>query len=75
MKLGKFIPNKERSPAKISIQKFDMGNNEWSVCKGMIFEIEDKAFVEGGFHVEYKTKIDYKSFRENRWVVRNIARL
>lgn len=52
-----------------------MGNNEWSVCKGMIFEIEDKAFVEGGFHVEYKAKIDYKSFRENRWVVRNIARL
>ena len=39
MKLGKLNRNKERSSAKVLIEKFNMENNESSVSKEMIFEI------------------------------------
>ena len=47
MKLGKLIRNKEIRFAKILIEKFNMKNDEWSISKEVIFEIEDKAFAEG----------------------------
>ena len=75
MKLGKPIRNKGRSSAKVLIEKFNMEINEWSISKEVIFEIEDKAFAEGGFRMIYKAKIDDQSFRENTWVVKKIARL
>ena len=40
-----------------------MENNEWSISKGVIFEIEDKAFAEGNFHMAYKAKSDDKVFQ------------
>ena len=49
MKLGKLIRNKERSSSKVWIEKFNMANSERSISKEVIFEIEDKAFAEGGF--------------------------
>ena len=47
-----------------------MENNEWSISKEMIFEIEDKAFAERGFRMAYKAKSDDESFRGNTWVVK-----
>ena len=70
MKLGKLNRSKERSSAKVLIEKFNMENNEWSVSKEVIFEIEDKAFAEGGFRMAYKAKSDDESFRGNTWVVK-----
>ena len=75
MKLGKPIRNKGRGSTKVLIKKFNMEINEWSISKEVIFEIEDKAFAEGGFRMVYKAKIDDQSFRENTWVVKKIARL
>ena len=51
MKLGKLIRNKERSSSKVLIEKFNMANSERSISKEVIFEIEDKAFAEGGFRM------------------------
>ena len=68
MKLGKLIRNKERSSAKVLIKMLNMENNEWSISKGAIFEIEDKAFAENGFRMTYKAKSDDKTLRENTWV-------
>ena len=63
MKLGKLIRNKERSSAKVLIEKLNMENNEWSISKEAIFETEDKAFVEDGFDMAYKAKSDDESLR------------
>ena len=65
MKLGKFIRNKERSSAKVLTEKLNMENNEWSISKEAIFEIEDKAFAENGFRMAYKAKSDDKTLRGN----------
>ena len=76
MKLGKLIQNKETSSVKILIEKFNMKNNEWSISKDMIFETEDKDFVEAGFRVAYKAKIDDESYTEEiHGLLRNIVRL
>ena len=56
MKLGKRIWNKERSSAKVFIEKLNMENNEWSISKKVILEIEDKAFAKNCFRMAYKTK-------------------
>ena len=71
MKLGKLIRNKERSSAKVLIEKVNIENNEWwSISKEVIFEIENKAFAEGGFRMVFcKAKSDDESFRGNTWVV------
>ena len=53
MKLGKLIRNKERSSAKVLIEKLNMENNEWSISKEAIFDNGDKAFAEDGFGMEY----------------------
>ena len=63
MKLGKLIRNKERSSAKVLIEKLNMENNEWSISKEAIFEIEDKAFAEDGFRMAYKAKSDDEKLR------------
>ena len=42
-----------------------------SVSKEVIFEIEDKAFAEGGF---CKAKLDNESFRENNRLLINIVK-
>ena len=65
MKLEKLIRNKERSSAKVLIEKLNMENNEWSISKEAIFEIEDKAFAENGFRMAYKAKSDDKTLRGN----------
>ena len=70
MKLGKFIRNKERSSAKVLTEKLNMENNEWSISKEAIFEIEDKAFAEDGFRMAYKANSDDESLRGNTWVVK-----
>ena len=70
MKLGKLIGNSERSSAKVLIEKFNMENNEWSINKEVIFQIENKAFAEGGFCIAYKAKRDDESLRGNTWVVK-----
>ena len=70
MKLGKLIRNKERSSAKVLIEKLNMENNEWSISKEAIFEIEDKAFAEDGFRIAYKANSDDESLRGNTWVVK-----
>ena len=70
MKLGKLIRNKERSSAKVLIEKLNKEKNEWSISKETIFEIEDKAFAEDGFHMAYKAKSDDESLRGNKWVVK-----
>ena len=41
MKLEKLIRNKERSSAKVLIEKLNMKNNKWSVSKEAIFKIEE----------------------------------
>ena len=41
MKLGKHIRNKERSSAKVLIEKLNMKNNKWPVSKEAIFKIEE----------------------------------
>ena len=69
-KTGKLIRNKERSSAKVLIEKLNMENNEQSISKEAIFEIEDKAFAEDGFRMEYKAKSDDESLRGNTWVVK-----
>ena len=51
------------------IEKFNVENNEWSISKEVIFEIDDKAFARGGFRIAYEAKSDDESFRENAWVV------
>ena len=51
MKLGKLMRNKERSSAKVLIEKLSMENNEGSISKEAIFEIEDNAFAEDGFRM------------------------
>ena len=70
MKLGKLIRNKERSSAKVLIEKLNMENNEWSISKETIFEVEDKAFAEHVFRMAYKAKSDDESLRGNTWVVK-----
>ena len=70
MKLGKLIQNKERSSSKVLIEKFSIENSERSISKEVIFEIEDKAFAEGGFRMAYKAKSDDESFRGNTWVAK-----
>ena len=70
MKLGKLIRNRERSSAKVLIEKFSIENNEWSISKEVIFKIEDKAFAEGGFRMAYKAKNGDDSFGGNTWVVK-----
>ena len=70
MKLGKLIRNKERISAKVLIEKVNIENNEWSISKEMIFDIENKAFADGGFRMAYKAKSDDDSFRGNTWVVK-----
>ena len=70
MKLGKLIRNKERSSAKVLTEKLNIENNEWSISKDAIFEIEDKAFAENGFRMAYKAKSDDASLRGNTWVVK-----
>ena len=62
MKLGKLVRNKERRSANVLIEKFNMENNERSISKGVIFEIEDEAFAEVGFCMTYKAKSDDESF-------------
>ena len=58
-----------------------MENNERSISKEVIFEIEHKAFAEGdfrmaykaaegGFREAYKAKSYDESFRGNTWVVK-----
>ena len=68
MKLGKLIGNKERSSAKVLIEKFNMENNDRSIRKEVIFEIGDKAFAEEGFRMAYKAKSYDESSRGNTWV-------
>ena len=68
--MGKLIRNKERSSAKSLIHKFNMKNNERSMSREVIFEIEDKTFAEGGFCMACKAKSDDESFRVNTWVVK-----
>ena len=70
MKLGKLIRNKERSSAKVLIEKLNMENNEWSISKETIFEVEDKAFAEHVFRMAYKAKSDDESLRGNTWVAK-----
>ena len=70
MKLEKLIRNKERSSAKVLIEKLNMENNEWSISKETIFEVEDKAFAEHVFRMAYKAKSDDESLRGNTWVVK-----
>ena len=70
MKLGKLIRNKERSSAKVLIEKLNMENNEWSISKEAIVENEDKAFAEDGFRIAYKAKSDDESLRGNTWVAK-----
>ena len=70
VKLGKLVRNKERSSAKVLIEKLNMENNEWSISEEAIFETEDKAFAKDGFRMAYKAKIDDESLRENKWVVK-----
>ena len=70
MKLRKLIRNKERSSAKVLIKKFNMQNNEWSISKEVIFEIQDKASAEGGFRMAFKEKSDDESFSGNTWLVK-----
>ena len=65
MKLRKIIQNKERSSAKVLIEKLNVENSEWSIRKEAIFEIEDKAFVEDGFRMAYKANSDDESLRGN----------
>ena len=68
MQLGKIIRNKERSSAKVLIEKFNMENNDRSIRKEVIFEIGDKAFAEEGFRMAYKAKSYDESSRGNTWV-------
>ena len=71
MKLGKLIRNKERSSAKVLIEKLNMENNEWSISKEATFDIQDKAFAENGFRIVFcKAKSDDESLRGNTWVVK-----
>ena len=70
MKLGQHVQNKERHSAKILIEKFNMESTEWSIRKEVLFEIDDKAFVEDGFHMAYKAEGNYESFIGNTWVVK-----
>ena len=46
-----------------------MENNEWPISKEVIFEIEDKAFSEGGFRMAYEAESDDENFRVNARVV------
>ena len=62
MKLGKLVRNKERRSANVLIEKFNMENNERSISKEVIFEIEDEAFAEVSFCMAYKAKSDDESF-------------
>ena len=70
MKLGKLIRNKERSSAKVLIKKLNIENNEWSISKEAIFEIEDKAYAENSFRMTYEAKSDDESLRGNAWAVK-----
>ena len=74
MKLRKPIRNKERSSAKTFTEICNMWNNEWLISKEVIFEIEDKAFAEGGFRMAYKAKSDDSVSAEIHGLLRNIAR-
>ena len=42
-----------------------MENNEQSISKEAIFEIEDKNFAENSFRVAYEAKSDDESLRGN----------
>ena len=50
-----------------------MGNNELSISKEVIFEIEHKVFAEGHFCMAYKAKTDDESFRGNAWVIKKYS--
>ena len=50
-----------------------MENNEWWISKEVVFEIEDKAFAEGGFCMAYKAKSDDESVRGKTWVVKKYS--
>ena len=54
VKLGKLIRDQEGSSANNLIEKLNMENNEWSISKEVIFEIEDKAFAEDSFRMAHK---------------------
>ena len=57
------------------IEKLNTENNEWSISKEAIFEIQDKALAEDGFHMAFKAKSDDESFRRNTWIVKKYKRL
>ena len=59
LKLRKLVRNKKRRSANILIEKF---NNERSISKEVIFQIEDEAFAEVGFRMAHKAKSDDESF-------------
>ena len=42
-----------------------MENNEWSISKEAVFEIEDKTFAENSFRMPYEAKSDDESLRGN----------
>ena len=69
-KTGKTYQKQEKKFCQSFDRKVQYENNEWSISKGMIFEIEDKTFAEGGFRMAYKAKSDDESFRGNMWVVK-----
>ena len=48
------LRDQEGSSAKVLIEKLNMENNEWSISKEVIFEIEDKTFAEDSFRMAYK---------------------
>ena len=62
LKLRKLVRNKKRRSANVLIEKFNMENNERSISKEVIFEIEDEAFAEVGFRMAHKAKSDDGSF-------------
>ena len=76
---AKTYPKQGKKFCKSFDRKFNMENNERSISKEVIFEIEDKAFAEGdfrmaykaaegGFRKAYKAKSYDESFRGNTWV-------
>ena len=73
MKLGKLMRNKERSSAKSLIEKFNMKNNEWSISKEVIFEVEDKTFAVFVWHI--RIKVMMRVSEEIHGLLRDIARL
>ena len=54
VKLRNLIRDQEGSSSKVLIEKLNMENNQWSISKEVIFEIEDKTFAEDSFRMAYK---------------------